>query len=227
MDLTERGPWFYRAILAPPLPAFVYLLWSGRLQGYWKLFRTGSPNAELWTDATVTSTLWLAAIAPVTVTALVLGARHRTARLLNRSISVGFREIVMRARGTSPAGQPRDASFARAPDDRPLVAMALSVGVAVSVPLFFAAVGGLRTPLALGWLSGAGLLMGAVTYCQRRAVPHVRDEPGTWDLFRNFRLLNPARYDEPGRPFVRWQIGFAVAVPIWWLGGGAVVMWLQ
>ena len=54
---------------------------------------------------------------------------------------------------------------------------------------------------------------------------YLREEPGRWDMFREWRLLNPARYDEAGRVFVRWQKIVSMLLPFWWLGGGMMVMW--
>lgn len=63
-------------------------------------------------------------------------------------------------------------------------------------------------------------------YCRRRAIAYIRDEPNPWDVFREWRLLNAGRFDEPGRPFVRWQIRLMVVLPFWWLGGVALVLWM-
>ena len=65
--------------------------------------------------------------------------------------------------------------------------------------------------------------MGTTVYCRRRAMAYLRDEP-TSSWFREWRLLNPERYEERGRVFVRWQIAATILLPIWWLGGGATVM---
>jgi preprotein translocase subunit Sec61beta len=228
MALPQRGPGFYRSLLALPLLMFAYLLWSGRLNAYWQTFASGPP-VDLAVDSMVTAGLWLGAIAPLILTAWVLGAEHTAARRMNYSLFIGLGEVVRRARGGRQSERSQSESSARAPKDSPRAAVVWGVAVAVLVPLFFASFGGpdLRTPLALAWLGGTGLLMGAAMYCRRRAVPYIRDEPGQWDVFREWRLLNTARYDKPGRLFVRWQIRILVIIPFWWLGGGAVVLSMQ
>lgn len=221
MALAHRGPAFFRLILALPLLMLGYLLWSGRWSTYWQTFM----GADSSTDAVITAGLWVGAVAPLIATAWALGAEHTAARRLGYSLLVGFREVVERARGKRPAGQ-RIESFARAPNDNPRAALVWGTAIAIFVPLFFGAFGGsdLRTPLAVVWLGGTGLLMGGMMYCRRRAIAYIRDEPSAWDVFRQWRLLNAARYDEPGRLFVRWQIRLTAVLPFWWLGGGALVL---
>ncbi len=138
---------------------------------------------------------------------------------------VGLREVVERARGRC-AGQERIEFFARVPKDNRRAALVWGTAVAVFVPLFFGAFGGpdLRTPVAVTWLGGTGLLMGGMMYCRRRAIAYLRHEPSSWDMFREWCLLNSARYDEPGRLFVPWQIRLMAVLPFWWLGGGALVL---
>jgi hypothetical protein len=116
-------------------------------------------------------------------------------------------------------------SPSRAPQDNPRAALAWGTVAAIFVPVFFGALGGpdLRSPLALVWLGGTGVWTGGMMHCRRRAIAYIRQEPGSWDMFREWRLLNTARYDEPGRLFVRWQIGLLAALPFWWLGGALVL----
>ena len=222
MALTDRGPAFFQPVLALPLLMLGYLLWSGRLFAYWQTFMAGDAPA----DVMLTAALWLGAVAPLIATAWALGVEQTAARRLGYPLIVGLREVVERARGRSPAGRQPIESFARAPKDNPRRALVWGTAVAVFVPLFFGGFGGsdLRTPLAVAWLGGTGLLMGGMMYCRRRAVAYIRDEPSPWDVFREWRLLNTARYDEPGRPFVRWQIRLMALLPFWWLGGGAFVL---
>jgi hypothetical protein len=222
MALAHRGPAFFRLVLALPLLMLGYLLWSGRLFVYWQTFM----RAELSAYAMVTAALWVVAVAPLIATAWTLGTEHTAARRLGYSLLVGLREVVERARGRRPVGRKRSESFARAPKDNPRAALVWGTAVAVFVPLFFGALGGpdLRTPLAVPWLGGAGVLMGGITYCRRRAIAYIRQEPSSWDVFREWRLLNTARYDEPGRLFVRWQIRLMAVLPFWWLAGGALVL---
>jgi hypothetical protein len=222
MALAHRGPAFFQLVLALPLVMLGYLLWTGRVLAYWQTFTAGDSSA----DAMLTAGLWLGAVAPLIATAWALGAEHTAARRLGYSLLVGLGEVVERARGRRPAGQPRVESFALAPKDNPRTALVWGIAVAVFVPLFFGAFGGsdLRTPLAVAWLGGTGLLMGGMMYCHRRAIAYIRDEPSPWDVFREWRLLNASRYDEPGRLFVRWQIRLMAVLPFWWLGGGTLVL---
>jgi hypothetical protein len=101
MDLAQRGPAFFRLVLALPLLMLVYLLWSGRLFAYWQAF-TGADSSG---HATVTASLWLGAVAPLIATAWALGAEHTSARRLGHSLLVGLREVVERARGRRPGGR--------------------------------------------------------------------------------------------------------------------------
>jgi hypothetical protein len=200
-----------------------YLLWSGRLLAYWRTFLSGAGSSA---DAVLTAGLWLGAVAPLIVTACVLGNRHTAARRLGFSFLVGLREVVGRARSPRPTDRQRRVSFAHTPRDNARAALAWGMLVAIFVPLFFGGLGGpdLRTPLALVWLGGTGVLMGGMMYCRRRASAYIQQEPSSWDIFRAWRLLNPSRYEEQGRLFVRCQIGLLAVLPFWWLGGAAVVM---
>ena len=105
--------------------------------------------------------------------------------------------------------------------DNPRAALGWGLAVTVLVPTFFATVGwpDLRRQGALLWLCVTGLLMGVSAYCRRRARAYLRDEPDTWDKSREWRLLNPDRYEESGRVFVRCQIAMVILVLIWWTGG--------
>lgn len=225
MLLARRGPGFYRALLALPILVFVYLIWSGRLQAFWQTFATGADVNSPANDM-VTAGLWLGAVTPLIVVAWVLGAEHTTARRLNYSLLIGLGEVVRRARSGRLDERTHVGAFARAPKDDVRAATAWGAGIAIFVPLFFATFGGsdLRSPISLGWLGGTGLLMGAMMYHRRRAAAYLRQEPGPWDPLREWRLLNPARYHEPGRVFVRWQLGILAILPFWWLGGAAVVL---
>jgi hypothetical protein len=114
-------------------------------------------------------------------------------------------------------------AFTRPPKDRLWVALLLGLMVAAIVPAFFmSSLPTLRTAAGMIWLGGAGVIMGTMMYCQRRASAYLIDEPRYFDLFRQYRLLNPQRYEEPGRRFVRAQIVLLVVLPIWWLGGGSI-----
>jgi hypothetical protein len=101
-----------------------------------------------------------------------------------------------------------------------MVALLLGLGVALLVPLFFLSLfPAFRSATGLLWLGGAGFLMGLAAYGHRRAAAYIAEEPNPGDLFRPWRLLNPARYEATGRPFVRLQIAAAVLLAPWWLAG--------
>jgi len=230
MIQLRRTRGFYIAVLVLPVVNTVYLIVSGRLAAYWRAFDTvrthrGAPGPA--GDTFGTGFLWFAALAPLLFTAWDLGRQHVAARRLNYTFLVGLREVVRRALGSTDTSSERDRAiaFARPPRDNPLAALAWGLAAAALVPTFFATMVGpeLRTPGSLLWLGVTGLLIGATTYCRHRAMAYLRDEPPSgWDMFRQWRLLNPGRYEEAGRVFVRWQIAVSVLLPIWWLGGGAV-----
>lgn len=166
----------------------------------------------------------MAAVSPLLFAAWEIGRDHTAARRRGYDLLLGFKEVVRRAFGREPvhaelpdAGKP--------PRDNPRTALALGVGTAVLVPAFVAGVlPTLRTPSALAWLCGAGILMGSLSYARYRAMAYLRDEPGRFDLFRHYRLMNTERYDRAGHRFVRWQLIGAVLLMIWWLGVGSLVL---
>jgi hypothetical protein len=231
MALPRRSPAFYRAVLVLPVLMLAYLAASGRFSAYWRAFANAParpPSPEMMTDSFVTALLWLAAVSPLLYAAWEIGREHTPGRRLNYGILIGLREVVRRATGrvSAVAEREREIAFARPPADNPRAALAWGAVVGVLVPTFFASFAPfLRTPGALVWLAGTGLLIGASTYFRRRAMAYLREEPGRWDMFREWRLLNPARYDEAGRVFVRWQKIVSMLLPFWWLGGGMIVMW--
>ena len=224
----RRSASFYRFVLALPVFMLTYLWLSGRATSYWHAFVPTSPRSVAPASSTAfeTGLLWLVSISPLIFAAWEIGRQHTAARRLDYGLLVGLREVVLRAvgRDSVTALDAREAAFSRPPRDNPVAALALAALVAIGVPVFFASFStGLRTLPALVWLIGAGLLMGAATYCRRRAMAYLRDEPGRWDVFGQWRLLNPARYESAGHVFVRWQIVATVLMPIWWLGGAAVL----
>jgi hypothetical protein len=216
---------YYWIVIALPAVTFIALAVTGRWAAYARLFRTPPEAAAEAFDSTFsTALIWSLSTLPLVLTAWVLGRRHTAARRLNYELLVGIREVFRLARGREPSSSDLEA-FARPPRDRPGVAALFGLLVALLVPAFFMAASPfLRTPAAMGWLSGAGILMGGTMYCHRRASAYLVDEPAAFDLFRPYRLLNPRRYDEPGRPFVRAQIVLVILLPIWWLGVGSVVL---
>jgi hypothetical protein len=92
----------------------------------------------------------------------------------------------------------------------------------VLFPTFFlTAMPGLRTARGVIWLVGAGAAMGAGVYFNRRAIAYLQEEPRYWDILRQFRLLNPRRYQPAGRIFVRGQLISMVVLAFWWLVVGS------
>ncbi len=230
MTPPRRSTTFYRSVLVLPVLMLGYLVVSGRLAAYWHEFAPGgAPPTDpgAFADGAVTALLWLAAFAPLMYAAWEIGREHTAARRLNYTGIVGLREVVRRALRTehSYESQENEAVFARPPRDDPRVALLWGVIPVVTVPAFFSMMmPELRTPRALVWLGVAGILMGGFAYCRRRAVAYLVDEPGRLDLFRGLRLLDPERYESRGRVFVRWQIAFVALLPLWWLGGGMLVV---
>jgi len=214
---------YYWLILALPVATFVALAATGRWQSFWRFFREpAAPSRDAFDASFVTALVWSLSTLPLTFTAWRLGRQHTAARRLNFEIFVGFREVLRLALGQERSAEQLEA-FARPPRDRVGVALLLGLLVALSVPVFFMSfLPTLRTAAGMIWLGGAGVLMGGMIYCQRRASAYLVDEPRYFDLFRQYRLLNPLRYEEPGRPFVRAQIVLLVILPIWWLGGGSI-----
>ena len=115
--------------------------------------------------------------------------------------------------------------FAEKPEDDVFVAIlyGLTTG-AMPLAVFLGTMPTLRTVPGVIWVGGTGVLFGVAAYCHCRAAPYLREEPGAWSLVREWRLLNSDRYEPGGRPFVRAQLISTILLPIWWLGGGIVVI---
>jgi hypothetical protein len=170
---------------------------------------------------------WLAAIAPLCFAAWELGSQRTAARRGGYPMLAGFRDVFRIAFGEGLSASDV-AAFDRPPRDQPAAALAMAAGAAVLMPAFFLSfVPPLRTTGGVTWLGGAGLLFGIIVYCHRRAIAYIEQEPGRWDVFRQYRLLNPARYQPAGRHFVRIQILASVALPVWWLLGGILALGIQ
>ncbi len=229
--LRVRSTTFYRAVLALPLVVLIALFASGTAQAYWTLAFSSitdphrAPSLAGFEAAFASAVLWIAAIAPLLFAAWELGKQHTPARTLNSELFSGSRDVVRLATGRPLSPEQIDA-FTRPLKDRPGCALAWGTAVAIFVPTFFllAPLPPLHSARGIMWLVGAGMLMGFGVYCQRRAAPYLVEEPGRWDIFRQQRLLNPRRYEPAGRRFVRWEIVVSIVVPVWWLGGGAIVM---
>ena len=213
-----RSRAFYRLILAHPLAALTFAVATGRASIAWPPAAPSRVSA----DSELLSTLaWFAVCAPLFYTAWRLGRENTAARRREFEVFAGLREVFRRAFGRADAAVPSAEDLARPPRDNPERALAFGTAVAVAVPALFAGViPPLRSGRGLVWLAGAGVLMGSLTYARYRAAAYLRDEPRYFDPFRYWRLLNTARYDEAGRPFVRWQIVGSLLLALWWLGLG-------
>lgn len=227
--VRTRSRGFYRVTLALALVALVVMLASGHFQSVFGMLthRGGVPPAitpERFGSMFLMNLAWLAGIAPLCFAAWELGSQRTAARRGGFPMLAGFRDVFRIALGEGLSAADV-ASFDRPPRDRPGLALAMAAGAAVLMPAFFLTfVPPLRTPAGLAWVGGAGLLMGVIVYCHRRAIAYIDQEPGRWDMFRQYRLLNPARYQPAGRRFVRIQILASVVLPVWWLLGGMFAM---
>jgi hypothetical protein len=212
---------YYWIVIALPVVTFLALAATGRWQAFWRLFRQPfGPQEESFEASFTTAVIWSLSTLPITLTAWTLGRRHTAARRLNYELLVGFREIFRLALGRERSPSDIEA-FTRPPKDRVGVATLLGLGVGLLFPTFFMSFAPqLRTTAGAMWLGGAGILMGGMAYCHRRASAYLLDEPRYFDLLRQYRLLNPQRYAEAGRPFVRAQIVLVIVFPIWWVGAG-------
>jgi len=220
-----RSPLFYRATLGWALAGAIYLTATGRFAAYFELFRRGAPpDPRAFAESSITALIWLVAVAPFIFAAWELGRQHTAARRFGYDLFVGMGHVLQIAFG----GGFSDAQvegFARSPKDRPGMAALLGLLVAAIVPAFFLGFAPpLRTANGAVWLGTTGVLVGLMTYCHRRAMAYLRDEPSVWDFLRQFRLLNPSRYEPPGRPFVRLWVAATVALPLWWLIGGFLLV---
>jgi hypothetical protein len=214
----RRSRAFYVVVIVLPLVVNAIFLASGRFGEYWSDFAQGRFPGRgywAWTLITVASTL------PLFFAAWELGWRHRGARLLGYEAIVGLRDVLLLAVGRELGPQNR-LEFPPSPKDRPMLALAMGAVFGVLVPTFFlSAMPELRTTRGVVWLVGAGIAMGAGVYFNRRAIAYLNEEPRYWSLLRQFRLLNPKRYQPAGRIFVRSQIISAVFLAFWWLVVGS------
>jgi len=230
MRFEYRSPWVYRALIAVPLAMGAYLVASGRFGAYLKLFQSMSesapPSEEAFNAVFATGMLWMGACAPFLIVAWLIGREHVAGRRMGYDIYAGMGEVFRRAlRGRNADDDARRAAaFARPPADNPRAALAWGVAAGLGLPAFFAGVmADLRTPAGLVWLGGAGILFGTFVYARRRAVAYLRSEPAA-GLFREYAMLAPGRYAPEGRTFVRIQLVAMVLLPVWWLGGGSLLV---
>ena len=109
--------------------------------------------------------------------------------------------------------------------DNTRASLAIALLVAVAFPAaFFASAPSLRTTLGAVWLVGAGVIMGWITYNDRRAAPYLSDRPSIWTIGWKLSRLDSSRYAEGGRTFVHREILGVVAMTIWWLGAGPLLL---
>lgn len=223
---TTRSPTFYRITLAVAAAGLGYVVASGRLAAYMRSFRDAArqaaPPQEAFADHMVTALIWIACLAPLLYASWEIGRQHVRGRRLGHALVVGVVSVFRIAlRGELAPAEAQ--AFASAPSDRVSRAALWGGAVGVLVPAFFlTAAPPLRTIRGVLWLCIAGLLVGTGEFFRRRAAAYVRDEPR--DFFRTYRLLNPARYDPPGRAFVKLQIVTMAALALWWLTGGALLL---
>jgi hypothetical protein len=225
-----RSPAIYRLVIALPLLMLMYFVASGRLAAYWHLFASAGQNGfddRAFAQAFVTGILWPVSVTPLLLAAWELGKRQTAARRTGFELFVGLKDVFKIAFWGTPAWESvnRQQALDRPPRDRRLFAVIYASIIAIGVPSFFISfVPWPRTPGVIVWVIVAGLLMAGAVYCQQRAAAYLRDEPPRWDFFGQWRTLNPDRYDDAGRVFVRWQRALSIALPIWWLFVGAAVL---
>jgi hypothetical protein len=220
-----RPRWLYRAAYVWTAVGVAWLLASGRLVTYFGAFRSPlrqpPPNPG---PLVATGLLWVVFLAPLLLPAYDLGVQHTEARRFNTSIWRGLRET-WRVAWQRPRLDEMAEDFAQRPEDD--VSMAVLYGfTAATLPfaLFLGAMPMLRTARGVIWVGGAGVLLGVIAYCHRRAAPYLRHDPGAWSLFRQWSLLNAGRYEPAGRRLVHVQLVCSLLLVIWWLGGGILLI---
>jgi hypothetical protein len=220
-----RRRFYYWLILALPIATLVALAVTGRWQSYWTFFREPpAAQGDAFAAASLTALIWSLSTLPLLFTAWSLGRHHTAARRLHFEALVGIREVVRLAIGCEQTAE-RLEEFARPPRDRPGIALLIGLLAALAIPVVFMVfLPTMRTSQASIWLVGAGILAGGTIYCQRRASAYLIDEPPYFNLFRQHRLLNPMRYEEAGRKFVRAQIVLGILLMLWWMIGASIVM---
>jgi hypothetical protein len=172
----------------------------------------------------LTAFLWLAFIAPLVLLAYDLGSQHTEARRFNTTVWRGLRET-WRVAWQRPHLHEMAADFSERPDDDPASAAVYGVAIgAMPLAMFLGFMPDLRTGPGVVWIGGASLLLAVTAYCHRRAAAYLVDDPGRWNMFRQWSLLNISRYEPAGHPFVRAQQVCMLLLPVWWMGGGIMLM---
>lgn len=224
---TTRSPTFYRVTIAVALLGCGYVVASGRLAAYIRVFRdalsrSAPPEGDAFGDLMTTSLVWIGSLAPLFYASWELGRQHVVGRRLGYASLVGLVYVFRIAfQGRLAAADTQ--AFAGAPRDDVSRAALWALLLGGLAPVFFlAGLPSLRTPNGVLWLCVTGALIGAAEFFRRRAAAYLLDEPR--DVLRTYRLLNPARYEPRGRVFVKLQIAAMTALAFWWLGGGAVLV---
>jgi hypothetical protein len=210
----RRNRTFYWAVILLPLAVNAAYIASGSFGEYWSAFANGRmPTAGYWAWTLICT----ASTLPLFFAAWELGRTKRGARLVGYEVIAGLRDVFVLAIGRElTVENPLESN--RRPKDRPGLALAIAAPFGVIVPTFFlVAMPELRTTRGVVWLVGAGAAMGTGAYFHRRAVAYLEEEPRYWGILRQFRLLNPKRYEPAGRIFVRGQLISFVVLLVWWL----------
>jgi hypothetical protein len=153
-------------------------------------------------------------------------ACNQSPRTKDMTVSLGghLRRFLRAGRPGSPVGD-NDDRIRQAFIGNTRVPLGLALLVAVAFPAaFFASAPSLRTTLGAVWLVGAGIIMGWITYYDRRAAPYLSDRPSIWAMGRKLRRLDPSRYAEGGRTFVHRETLGIVVLTIWWIGVGPLLL---
>ena len=207
-------PWyrtrtFYRLAIVLPVASIAFGIIRGHVAAH--LAPPAQPRVPpLGSNQAMLS--FLAALAvwgPLVFACWDLGYQQTTARRMGYLWFAGLRDVLRQAFGRVTTDAEIAAAQAAASDtrDNPWAALGWAAPVAVLVPVFFLLVGSwLRTPLAIVWVVGAGILMGSTVYFKRRSIAYLVDEPSPLAMFSSFRKLDTSRYSERGRVFVRLQI---------------------
>lgn len=212
-------------VLLLPIVVPIGLIAIGKIPAPWELFsRTQEISQQdffaMYPYFILSSASWI----PLLIMAWKIRRHENPSEAPQQVIMMGTRDIFLHMIGrtrphvsTAESQRPRPTKHVKA--------LGLALVTAAGIPGLFLFAGPLpKTPGTIAWLIGAGILFGISVYSQTRASEYLTDAPGRWDFFRNFRLLDPKRYDPAGHKFVRWQLAVTILLPIWWLGGGALMM---
>lgn len=216
-----RPRWLYRVAFLLAAGDLVWAIAAGRFS-HFRPFTPGATPPPA--DFPVGDLLGFVLFAPLLFLAYDLGSQHTTARRLGTAVWRGFVEC-WRVAWTRVDPRDRAYDFDQAPDDDSITAILMGFGVAAMFPtIFLTAAPPLRTTRGIVWLVGAGVIMGIMAYCYRRAAAYLKDDPSPWNFFRGWSRLNPERYSPEGRVFVWIQIVGMLVMMVWWLGGGALMI---